>query len=114
MIHWCAQTPCVTYAAALAACVYCPTQQLHVVFNDMRDVILDRSINKCHSNLTKINAFKYDVTIAYLQVFIWIWYIDYNYVLSGTTSLNKYLKHIKLLKVLSLSQNIIDLVLLLL
>ena len=46
MIHWCAQTPCLAYAAALAACVYCPTQQLHVVFNYMRDVILDRSIGQ--------------------------------------------------------------------
>ena len=32
-----------------------------------------------------------------------MWHIDYNYILSGPTSLNKYLKHIK---------NIIDLVLL--
>ena len=35
-------------------------------------------------------------------------------IISGPTSLNKDLKHIKLLKVISLSQNIIDLVLLLL
>ena len=34
---------------------------------------------------------------------IWMWYIDYNYILSVPTSLNKYLKNIKLLKVLSLS-----------
>ena len=33
-----------------------------------------------------------------------MWYIDYNYIFSGPTSLNKYLKHIKLLKVLSLSK----------
>ena len=42
-------------------------------------------------------AFKYDVTIPYLQVFIWMWYIDYNYILSGPISLNKYLKYIKIL-----------------